>query len=307
MTAEGARAVEHQMEMAKKNDELVAEVETHKAAAAAAINEKSDVMDRIKTLEAELAAEKANTTERDEAAAQYAALKTKYEDTKNAGAYYQSKSAKLTEQLSQQKSSIQKLKQKIVEQTNDTSKLDNVNQQLESERQTVEKLQAKIQSMMGEMSKLRAETNQERVAKSTNDQLRCDVESLEVRVATLTMSEDNWKARFEELNEYVTPFRQDLAKYAEEARHMNGENSKKAKELAELHCQLATNMGHQNQKQKIRYMTKIKQELQETKEQLSGKNCELKKAKRQIEALTDDINAMKGIKRFDPKKAFQKA
>lgn len=41
MTAEGARAVEHQMEMAKKNDELVAEVETHKAAAAAAINEKS--------------------------------------------------------------------------------------------------------------------------------------------------------------------------------------------------------------------------------------------------------------------------
>ena len=48
--------------------------------------------------------------------------------------------------------------------------------------------------------------------------------------------------------------KQDLAKYAEEARHMNGENSKKAKELAELHCQLATNMGHQNQKQKIRYM-----------------------------------------------------
>ena len=84
------------------------------------------------------------------------------------------------------------------------------------------------------------------------------------------MSEDTWKSRFEELNEYVTPFRQvsfllqlqvitiffikDLAKYAEEANHMHGENSKKAKELAELHCQLATNMGHQNQKQKIKYM-----------------------------------------------------
>ena len=46
----------------------------------------------------------------------------------------------------------------------------------------------------------------------------------------------------------------DLAKYAEEANHMHGENSKKAKELAELHCQLATNMGHQNQRQKIKYM-----------------------------------------------------
>lgn len=35
---------------------------------------------------------------------------------------------------------------------------------------------------------------------------------------------------------------------------MHGENSKKAKELEELHSQLATNMGHQNQKQKIKYM-----------------------------------------------------
>jgi len=299
LTAEGARAVEHQMQMAKRNDQLAADVETQKAATAAAINEKSDMLDRIKTVEAELALEKANTKGQVEAEAKYEALKNKYEETKNAGAYYQNKS-------SQQKSTIQKLKQTIVEQTNDTSKFDGVKQQLENERQSVEKLQAKIQSMMGEMSHLRAESSQERLAKNANKKLLCDVEGLEVRLATLTMSEDNWKARFEELNEYVTPFRQDLAKYAEEARHMNGENSKKAKELAELHGQLATNMGHQNQKQKIRYMTKIKQELQETKEQLSGKNCELKKANRQIEALIDDVNAMKGIKRFDPKKAFQK-
>lgn len=57
--------------------------------------------------------------------------------------------------------------------------------------------------------------------------------------------------RVSDVNKHL---KKDLAKYAEEARHMNGENSKKAKELAELHCQLATNMGHQNQKQKIRYM-----------------------------------------------------
>ena len=62
-----------------------------------------DMADRIKTIEAELAAEKANMKERDEAEAKYAALKSKYEETKNAGAYYQSKSGKQTEQLSQQK------------------------------------------------------------------------------------------------------------------------------------------------------------------------------------------------------------
>ena len=50
---------------------------------------------------------------------------------------------------------------------------------------------------------------------------------------------------------------------------------------------------------------KIKAELQETKEKLSAKDCELKKARRQIESLADDVNALKGIRRFDPKKAFQ--
>ena len=53
------------------------------------------------------------------------------------------------------------------------------------------------------------------------------------------------------------------------------------------------------------FQAKIKTELQETKEKLSAKDCELKKARRQIESLTDDVNALKGIRRFDPKKAFQ--
>ena len=68
-------------------------------------------------------------------------------------------------------STIQKLKQTIVEQTNDTSKFDGVKQQLENERQSVEKLQAKLQSMMGEMSRLRAESSQERLAKNANKKL----------------------------------------------------------------------------------------------------------------------------------------
>ena len=55
----------------------------------------------------------------------------------------------------------------------------------------------------------------------------------------------------------------------------------------------------------IFFQAKIKTELQETKEKLSAKDCELKKARRQIESLTDDVNALKGIRRFDPKKAFQ--
>ena len=55
----------------------------------------------------------------------------------------------------------------------------------------------------------------------------------------------------------MTPFRQDLAKYAAQSEHLDGENSKKARELQELHMQLAGTMGHQNQKQKIKYVVRI--------------------------------------------------
>ena len=50
---------------------------------------------------------------------------------------------------------------------------------------------------------------------------------------------------------------------------------------------------------------KLKSENQDLKEKISSKECELKKAKRQIDALSDEINALKGIKRFDPKRAFK--
>ena len=106
--------------------------------------------------------------------------------------------------------------------------------------------------------------------------------------------------------------------------HLDGENSKKAQELQELHLKLAGNMGHQNQKQKIKYLVsqshwdsltdelynhelvqaKVKQENQDLREKVSVTEGLLKKAKRQNEALVDDINALKGIKRFDPRKAF---
>ena len=68
---------------------------------------------------------------------------------------------------------------------------------------------------------------------------------------------DNWQSKFEELERFVTPFRLDLAKYMAEKEHLHGENSKKAQQLEELHLQLAGNMGHQNQKQKIKYLVHI--------------------------------------------------
>ena len=86
---------------------------------------------------------------------------------------------------------------------------------------------------------------------------RDENDELEAKLASTLNSLDHWKSQFEELERFVTPFRQDLAKYAAQSEHLDGENSKKARELQELHQQLAGTMGHQNQKQKIKYVVSI--------------------------------------------------
>ena len=68
---------------------------------------------------------------------------------------------------------------------------------------------------------------------------------------------NDWKEKYEELENFISPFRQDLAKYAEESRHLTDANRQKNKELAELHGKLADQMGHQNQRQKIHYLVRF--------------------------------------------------
>ena len=64
-----------------------------------------------------------------------------------------------------------------------------------------------------------------------------------------------WKlCQYKELEVFISPFRQELAKYAEERNHLDKENKKKNAELSDLTSKLANQMGHQNQRQKIHYL-----------------------------------------------------
>lgn len=53
------------------------------------------------------------------------------------------------------------------------------------------------------------------------------------------------------------------------------------------------------------FQTKVKSENAELRQQLESSQLELKKSRRQIEALNEDVNGLRGVRRFDPKKAFQ--
>ncbi|CAG5090030.1 Oidioi.mRNA.OKI2018_I69.PAR.g12439.t1.cds [Oikopleura dioica] len=116
---------------------------------------------------------------------------------------------------------------------------------------------------------------------------------------------EKWKAEYEELENFYAPIRADLAKFAEESRHWGSENEKKSKELAALNSKLADQMSHANHKQKIKYMNKIKDENELLKTKLSFAECQMKKLKKENDALRDDLNVVRNVRRFDPKKAFQ--
>lgn len=228
--------------------------------------------------------------------------KKEISELKKAGAYFKDNYYKIKDE----RESLQKQLQKSKTKCEEMSKIAQASQTtVQDSQKKAESANQKVQQLLGELSEYRKEASQEKVNKNTLQTLRDENDELEAKLASTLNSLDHWKSQFEELERFVTPFRQDLAKYAAQSEHLDGENSKKARELQELHQQLAGTMGHQNQKQKIKYVAKIKAELQETKEKLSAKDCELKKARRQIESLADDVNALKGIRRFDPKKAFQ--
>jgi len=52
------------------------------------------------------------------------------------------------------------------------------------------------------------------------------------------------------------------------------------------------------------FKNKIKDENELLKEKLSLAECQMKKIKKENDALRDDLNVVRNVKRFDPKKAF---
>ncbi|CAG5090446.1 Oidioi.mRNA.OKI2018_I69.PAR.g12603.t1.cds [Oikopleura dioica] len=170
---------------------------------------------------------------------------------------------------------------------------------------TLTALQQKLKAAETEKQNFRAQlTAAERKLADATDRTT-EIEDLHVKLAESDAMCEKWKAEYEELENFYAPIRADLAKFAEESRHWGSENEKKSKELAALNSKLADQMSHANHKQKIKYMNKIKDENELLKTKLSFAECQMKKLKKENDALRDDLNVVRNVRRFDPKKAFQ--
>ena len=116
-----------------------------------------------------------------------------------------------------------------------------------------------------------------------------------------------WQDLYEELWKKVEPFQEQLDEY-EAKKNALLRTSKDAKaELDKLSKDYAKLVGHQNHKQKIQHVIKIKEENRVLREEAAKLREQLDRKNRQMARLNDKLVSLEGKRRFDPAKAFRQS
>ncbi|KAM9373316.1 hyaluronan mediated motility receptor [Phaethornis superciliosus] len=162
------------------------------------------------------------------------------------------------------------------------------------------------ESCLAEMTKL-----QEKLEEQTEELKR----KLEVERSRKTINEDVtsnlkeeikiWRNLYEDLHNKTKPFQQQLDAFEAEKNALLNEHGAAQEELNKLSDAYAKLLGHQNQKQKIKHVMKLKEENTHLKQDVSKLRALLGKEKQSNRDLQEQLNAIQGIRRFDPSKAFQ--
>ncbi|XP_009875594.1 PREDICTED: hyaluronan mediated motility receptor, partial [Apaloderma vittatum] len=162
------------------------------------------------------------------------------------------------------------------------------------------------ESCLAEVTKL-----QEELEEQTQDLKR----KLDVERSRKTIDEDmasslkeeikTWRNRYEDLHNKTKPFQQQLDAFEAEKNVLLNEHSATQEELNKLSDAYAKLLGHQNQKQKIKHVMKLKEENIHLKQDVSKLHALLAKEKQTSRDLQEQLHAIQGVRRFHPSKAFQ--
>ncbi|XP_032929521.1 hyaluronan mediated motility receptor isoform X2 [Catharus ustulatus] len=116
---------------------------------------------------------------------------------------------------------------------------------------------------------------------------------------------ETWRKLYEDLHNKVKPFQQQLDAFEAEKNALLEEHGAAQEELNKLSDAYAKLLGHQNMKQKIKHVMKLKEDNAHLKQDVSKLRSLLAKEKQTNRHLQEQLCAVQGIKRFDPSKAFQ--
>ncbi|XP_031293604.1 hyaluronan mediated motility receptor isoform X1 [Camelus dromedarius] len=123
-------------------------------------------------------------------------------------------------------------------------------------------------------------------------------------LAELTEEMNKWRHLYEELYNKTKPFQLQLDAFEAEKQALLNEHGEAQEQLNKLRDSYAKLLGHQNLKQKIKHVVKLKDDNSQLKSEVSKLRAQLAKRKQSEAKLQDELNKVLGIKRFDPSKAF---
>uniref|UniRef100_A0A8V0Y3C0 Hyaluronan mediated motility receptor n=1 Tax=Gallus gallus TaxID=9031 RepID=A0A8V0Y3C0_CHICK len=114
-----------------------------------------------------------------------------------------------------------------------------------------------------------------------------------------------WRNLYEELHNKTKPFQQQLDAFEAEKNALLNEHGAAQEELNKLSEAYAKLLGHQNQKQKIKHVMKLKEDNTHLQQDISKLRALLAKEKQTNRDLQEQLYTIQGIRHFDPSKAFQ--
>ncbi|XP_048399369.2 hyaluronan mediated motility receptor isoform X2 [Stegostoma tigrinum] len=277
-----------QEELVKKNAELEKVNEDHNKIVSQLHEDQSKSLRKLGDIEAEFESYKSSVT-------------------KEMGCLQESNTA-LTKQVAQLVSEIKDERQQLAE-----VQLSKEKAKEEYARMLLE-AQTKLAQKEGEVRKLEETCNLrvnglqvqleqskmcQEVEKQSTDTVSEDV------VTELKAEIQKWQVLYEELHNKVKPFQEQLDSFEKEKNSLLNEHGATQEELNKLSEAYIKLLGHQNQKQKIKHVMKLKQENVELKQELTKLRAQLSKEKLTDQKYQEQRCKAQGIKRFDPAKAFK--
>lgn len=157
-------------------------------------------------------------------------------------------------------------------------------------REQVEALSQEKVTLQWEMEELRQELQRKLAEVQEKSSPRSEVE--------------HWKKQYEKLFAKVRPFQEQLNAFAAERDALLNEYGANQEELNKLADAYARLLGHQNQKQKIKHVMKLKDENISLKQEVSKLRSVVSRQKSDLEQLRAKLPSAPR-RRFDPSKAFQ--
>ncbi|NXA46298.1 HMMR protein, partial [Nothocercus julius] len=151
------------------------------------------------------------------------------------------------------------------------------------------------ESLLAEMTKLKEKLEAQAVDMKNVPEERYRENGNEDVNSSLKEEIRTWRTRYEDLHNKTKPFQQQLDAFEAEKNALLNEHGAAQEELNKLSDAYAKLLGHQNQKQKIKHVMKLKDENTHLKQDVSKLRALLAKEKQTSRDLQEQLHGLQGI------------